>query len=723
MVESTYADSAVTLREHLSALWRRRRVILSIVAAAIVAGVVATKLTRPVYEASGRLIVRTASAQERWVGGDNPLVDLLTTARPEPLGVQLETLQSRGFLRQAIAAAGLRSGAGARAHFRADPETNLITVRVEGAEPGTAARFANAILDQYVAWTRSLLVQELVRSRSFAERAAADAREALLRADDRLTRFRRASGVESAREAQQRLSQDLSFLEGERRRVQGEIVRAQARLRATQARLSTQSPDLVIPSTQPNPQYVVLQTRLADLNLERDLLLQSYRPGSARIRALDAQIAGLERRLAVEKQEAEVTRHQPNDRRAQLQSLVDSYHSDLLGLTAQRAKLDADLREVRGRLQSLQPESAQIRAAQLQRDRDMAEKSYLLIASKLEDLKIREASRLPPARIFERALVPSSPVRPRPVVNLVLAVVSGILLGVCAAMLLDYLDDRVGSPAETERLLGLPVLGHVPAIAGERRLIDTLPPHSAIAESYRSLRSSLSFQEREGPFRSLAVTSPHAGEGRTVTAINLAIAMALGGRSVVLVDADLRWPSVDRLLGLHASPGLTDVLLGRCSLEEALQPLPHHQILVLTGGTPATYPAELLNTPAMQTVIRQICASADVAIFDSPPCVPFTDAQVLGSRMDGILLVAASGETRREDLRRAQELLEHAHGRLLGVVLNRTSEDSRALVPRNGHHRRYAGNGASEREPGVPGADANAELGVVLRGGPSRGER
>src|SRR5262249_2061670 len=159
------------------------------------------------------------------------------------------------------------------------------------------------------------------------------------------------------------------------------------------------------------------------------------------------------------------------------------------------------------------------------------------------------------------------------------------------------------------------------------------------------------------------------------TAVNLAFAMALDGRRVILVDADLRWPTIHRLLGLEPSPGLTDVLSGRCSLEEAFQTVPGYQLLVLPSGAIPPNPAEMLTSHGMHYLLGQLTAQADLVIFDTSPCVPFIDAQVLGARLDGMLLVTEIGEARKAEVKRARQLLEQAHIRLLGTVFNKIRND------------------------------------------------
>jgi polysaccharide biosynthesis transport protein len=277
-----------------------------------------------------------------------------------------------------------------------------------------------------------------------------------------------------------------------------------------------------------------------------------------------------------------------------------------------------------------------------------------------------------------------------------------LCLGFCLAFLQEYLDDRITSAEEVDPLLGLPVMGYIPAIAGDRCLIDALPPHSPIVESYRALRSSISFSAVDRPLTTLGITSAHAREGKSTTAANLA--MAMDGRRVILVDADLRRPSLDRLLGLRPAPGLTDLLTGRCSLEDALQDVtgsfgggtassPIASLRVLTSGPIPPNPAEVLNTAGMENIIRQLREKADLVIFDTPPCVPITDAQVLGTRLDGVLFITELGQTHKAEARRGCELLGQAHIRVLGVVLNKMRGDHGGYYYRYGYyHQEPSGN-------------------------------
>ena len=200
--------------------------------------------------------------------------------------------------------------------------------------------------------------------------------------------------------------------------------------------------------------------------------------------------------------------------------------------------------------------------------------------------------------------VPDSPIRPQKKRDILLACLVGLFAGVCLAILQEALDDRFPSVAEASRLLGLPTLARVPVLTLEERKLISGQQHLSLAsESYRSLRANLSFLSIDTPIRTLLVTSASPGEGKSTTAANLALALALDGKKVILVDGDLRRPSLHRRLHLAKAGGMTDVLLGNATLDEVL--LEHAQcpgLMVLPGGSKPPNPSEMLNSARLSCV-------------------------------------------------------------------------------------------------------------------------
>lgn len=205
-------------------------------------------------------------------------------------------------------------------------------------------------------------------------------------------------------------------------------------------------------------------------------------------------------------------------------------------------------------------------------------------------------------------------------------------------------------------------------------LVTITNPRSPLSEAFRTLRTNLSFYSLESPLRSLVVTSPMMGEGKSSTVANLAVTMAQSGRKTVLVDCDLRRPSLHTLFDQKAEPGFTDAILHND--EPVLQETAVENLWLLTAGTKPPNPADILGTPQVDQLIARLQEKADIILFDAPPVNAVTDAAVLGAKVDGVLLVLSAGKTRREHAERAKEILEKARVNIIGATLTNAPVDS-----------------------------------------------
>jgi len=206
-------------------------------------------------------------------------------------------------------------------------------------------------------------------------------------------------------------------------------------------------------------------------------------------------------------------------------------------------------------------------------------------------------------------------------------------------------------------------------------LITLTDPRSPVSEAYRTLRTNLSFFSLDNPIRSLVVTSPAADEGKNRLVANLAVTMAQSGRRTVLVDCDLRRPSLHSFFELESEPGLTNRILGEVD-ELPLQQTNVENLYLLASGPKPPNPADMLGTKKIDEIIAKLVEEFDIALFDTPPVIAVTDAAVLGVKVDGALLVINAGKTRRDQAERAKELLEKARVRIIGAALTNASRDS-----------------------------------------------
>ena len=275
--------------------------------------------------------------------------------------------------------------------------------------------------------------------------------------------------------------------------------------------------------------------------------------------------------------------------------------------------------------------------------------------------------------VVQPPTVPSSPVSPKPLRNVGLGLVLGLLLGLGAAVLREMLDKGIKSPEDVKRVTEAPILGliaHDPD-APTRPLIVEVDPRSPRAEAFRALRTNLQFVDAANHPRTIVVTSSLAGEGKSTVTANLALTMAQAGGRVCLIEADLRRPKVLAYMGLEGSVGLTDALIDRVDVFDVIQPYGGSNLWVLGAGPIPPNPSELLGSTAMRSLLQNLASRFDYVIVDAPPTLPVTDAVVLSKLTDGTIVVAGSGLVDRDQLSHTLDMLTSVGSQVLGVVMNR----------------------------------------------------
>jgi receptor protein-tyrosine kinase len=278
------------------------------------------------------------------------------------------------------------------------------------------------------------------------------------------------------------------------------------------------------------------------------------------------------------------------------------------------------------------------------------------------------------ATITDSARFDANPVSPRTDLNLAVAGVLGLLLGCALALLRDVTDTSVKTVEDIAGCSDAPVMAHVafdPSVPRTPLLTDA-GTHVPRAEAFRVLRTNLQFLDPDAPPRSFLITSAVPGEGKSSTATNLAITLAQAGKKVLLVDGDLRRPSIATMLGLEGAVGLTTVLVGRSDLEASIQLHRESGVHVLTGGPVPPNPSEILQSHATRDLLARLRAMYDLVVIDAPPLLPVADAAITAAEVDGAIVVVRHGKTTREQLRHSLERLEQVGARTFGVVVNMT---------------------------------------------------
>jgi len=324
--------------------------------------------------------------------------------------------------------------------------------------------------------------------------------------------------------------------------------------------------------------------------------------------------------------------------------------------------------------------------------------------------------------IVESALPPGSPESPRMLLNAALGGLLALMVAAGVALLLEYLDDTVKSSEEIFDLVGLPTLGFVEQFRDVKVATDQLQaanrPRSSIAEAYRQVRTNISYSlDLDSSSRVLLVTSPGPGEGKTTTIANLAVVIGLTGRRVVVVDTDLRRPTLHRVFGLRNSAGLTNLLLSQDpNPQQVAQRTVHHNVSVIAAGPIPPNPSELLGSARTVRVLDQLRAQYDVVLLDSPPALVVTDASVLAHLVDAIALVVRAGHTRSGALPATVTTMAQSGQPILGVVLNRVTAHAGSYYYYGGYGRRGYYHAEDEEQAAQSSTQASAQATLARRG-------
>jgi polysaccharide biosynthesis transport protein len=443
----------------------------------------------------------------------------------------------------------------------------------------------------------------------------------------------------------------------------------------------------------------ILKGREADLKIQAAELNTQFGPAypklaqiNNQIKEIDAQIVGESKKIAG---------------KIKGQYLAAVQREDMLHDALEKQKQEANKLN----------ESA-IEYSLLKRDLDTNRQLYEGLLEKLKEAGVSAGLRSNNFRIVDVARVPTGPIEPNIPRNLSFAFMLGLTSGVGLAFLLEGLDNTVRTTEQAQMISGLPPLGMIPlgsrtaregastkrlVIATSKEaveLITQVRPQSQMAESYRALRTSLLLSNLGAPPKVIMITSALPQEGKTTTSINCAVVLAQKGIRVLLIDADLRRPSIHKTLGMGPRSGLSNVLTGSATLEQAITRssiLPN--LSVLPAGTPPPNPAELLASTNMRDVLDQLRGQYDHIVLDTPPTLSVTDAVVLSPRADAIVLVIRSGQTTKQALRRSRDILTQVNAKVSGVLLNAvdlSSPDYYYYYEYQGKYARYYRDGDSQ---------------------------
>jgi len=535
--------------------------------------------------------------------------------------------------------------------------SRLVQLTFTSPSPTLSARIANAFADNFIAAALDRRYEASTYARDFLERRLAQVRAKLDQSEKDLVAYAASQQIIQLPSISQQpqvsdtgpslAGANLASFNTSLAAARTERIRAEEKWRQAQAMRGFGLTEIL-----QSPTYQILNQEHAKEVADYQDKLRQYKADYPEMARLRARIDETQRQIAAEAANVR-------------ESLRVQYEAALANERALQGQVQTQksaVLDLRGR---------GIRYTMLQRDVETNRQLYDGLLQRYKEVGVAGGIALNNISVVDRAEPPITPSRPKPTLILVAAAILGLGFGLGLAMLREIFDQAVRTPADLERVGPLPVLGAVPYLKSGQPKAALSDSRSRMAESFHALRASLQFTTEDGFPNTLLVTSALPKAGKTTTAFSLARLVARLGFRVLLVDADLRSPSIHGLINAQTNIGLSSLLTGAATLAEATQATGFPNLSVVVAGPPAPNPAELLAGARLAALVAQAAAAFDVIVFDGPPVMGLADAPLIGATVKGYLLVAESGHASRWQLRQAIRQMEMSGGRALGTVLNK----------------------------------------------------
>jgi polysaccharide biosynthesis transport protein len=692
-----------TLREYLRVLIKRKWLVLSVLTGIFMVVAVASLRETPIYEATGRIAINKSDNNLISFKDSQPVLDYYD---PADLDTEVRILQSDLMALQVIRQLNLdkRPEFGGHAdakqsNLMADslqidssrassllssfrgglrvtliPNTRIIEIHYNSPDPQLAAAAVNTLASTYVEQNFKTKFESTMQASDWLSKQLVDLQMKVETSQEKLVRYQKEHEILGTDEKTNIITSKLDELNREMTQAESDRMQKEAVYRQTQsndpvaiaAAITTTGNGSLATSgllDRLREQQATLGIQIADLSTQ-------FGPQYPKVLQLNNQLKEIDHQLQLETVKA-------------VDHLKEQYLAALQRENMLRDAFDKQKQEA-----NKLNESA-IEYSILKRDLDSNRTLYEGLLEKLKEAGVTAGLRSNNFRIIDAARVPTFPSEPNIPRNLSFALVLGLISGVGLAFVLENLDNTVRTPEQATALSGLPALGMIPlgsksgnrgptgkrlALTASKEVMETVTqirPQSQMAESYRALRTSLLLSNLGAPPKVIVVTSARPQEGKTTTSINTAIVLAQKGVRVLLVDADLRRPSVHKTLGMGLRSGLSNVLTGTATAEQTITTSPIlPNLFIMPAGTPPPNPAELLASSNMRDLIIELRGQYDHIVIDTPPTLSVTDAVVLAPRADATILVIRSGQTTKQALRRSRDILMQVNAHVAGVLLN-----------------------------------------------------
>jgi capsular exopolysaccharide synthesis family protein len=672
--------------EYLSIANRRKWLILGVVVASVIAGLLITLLTTPMYKTSAVLEiqredrnladVRTtdkgqASSDNEFYQTQYGLLKSRSLAERiarslrvgddpeffEKFGITLSDDQfdnGRPIQTAAAREARIKSAGGViLQHMDVEPErmSRLVEISFISPDPQLSKRVVDAWSDSFIQSTLERRYATTSYARKFLEDRLGQLRSRIDQSERALVTYASSQNIVNipgSTDSNGQTSGERSLVVDDLTNLNRELAQATAERVAAESRLSGTGATRELLDNSTNN---VLRARRAELAADYARLMQQFDAGYPPAKALQAQIRSIDAALQGESSRVGAV-------------LRQTFQAAL----SREQQLRKRVEQLTGRVLDFRRRSIQYNI--LQREVDTNRQLYDALLQRYKEIGVAGGVGVNNIAIVDSAELPVAPSKPRPLFNMAIAVLAGLILGAGIALLVEQIDEGLTDPIEVEKTLGLPLIGVTPRLVNQKPVDALDDPKAALTEAYASITANLGFTTSHGIPRTLAITSARAAEGKSSTSYAIARSIARTNRKVLLIDADMRSPSVHYLIDESLGEGLSNYLAGADDIQRLIRPTAIDRLSILTAGPQPPSTPELLSGDRLRILLQMLSEHYDHIVLDLPPVMGLADAPLIASQVEGTLVITAAHSTHKNVARVAIGRLRSAHVHLLGVVLS-----------------------------------------------------
>ncbi len=664
-IEHVAYEKRLTIKDFFHILMKRKWILGACLVCFPAIAIIASLKATPMYKATAQIEIEKESMR---LLSFQDVVDV-DTSNIDYYNTQYKILKSRSLAQQVAG----KLGASCNPHdatlkrdailkttkIEAVRNSRLVDITAESPFPEQAARVANTLAEVYIEQDLNKKVESIRLGAQKLDDELTKAKTKVDESEREFLRYKEQMNVVSLNEKQNLVLEELSKLNEAAALARTERLRKEARYN----QLKTIAIDELRDEEEVvNHQLIqsLKEKELAALQ-KMDTLAKQYGDRHPKMISSKSELAKIEEAL-----------------RDQILKVVEEVKNSFEAAKSQEERL---IRAVETKKQDVLEFNRRVnRYESLSRKVETNKRLYDEILSRSRETDISQRTEKSNVRIVDRADVPVKPFKPRTRLNLILAVLAGLIVGCSGAFFIEHLNDTVEDPEDIEQYLAKPFLGAVPIISDrydqpeERGRIACLSPESTTSEAYKTLLAGLQYSRASDNFRAVLVTSAGPAEGKTTTLTNLGISAALNGKRVLLVDSDLRKPTIHKIFGLKKGIGLTDYLVGEADLDQIMQHTDVPNLFVVPSGASSPNPSGLISSPHMKEFVKLVKDRFDFIFLDSPPSTVAADPLILANLVDAVVSVTQSGRFSRKMVGRGIDLLDGVNAKVLGVVLNEVKE-------------------------------------------------